>query len=56
MWIENPYRQVFTGEVYLQRGVTRAKRAMIKRRSAIEPTIEHMKKDGKLGRNWVNGP
>jgi IS5 family transposase len=28
---------------------------MIKRRSAIEPTIGHMKNDGKLGRNWLKG-
>jgi hypothetical protein len=28
---------------------------MIRRRSAIEPTIGHMKSDGKLGRNWLKG-
>ncbi len=28
---------------------------MIKRRSAIEPMIGHMKADGKLGRNWLKG-
>jgi IS5 family transposase len=28
---------------------------MIKRRSAIEPTIGHMKTDGKPGRNWLKG-
>ena len=28
---------------------------MIKRRSAIEPTIGHMKSDGRLGRNWLKG-
>ena len=38
-----------------QRGVTRTLKAMIKRRSAIEPTIGHMKADGKLGRNWLKG-
>lgn len=38
-----------------KRGVTRALRAMIKRRSAIEPTIGHMKADGKLDRNWLKG-
>jgi IS5 family transposase len=26
---------------------------MIKRRSAIEPTIGRMKNDGRLGRNWL---
>jgi transposase, IS5 family len=39
----------------LRRGITRALRAMIRRRSAIEPTIGHMKADGKLGRNWLKG-
>jgi IS5 family transposase len=34
-----------------RRGVTRTLRKMIKRRSAIEPTIGHMKMDGRLGRN-----
>jgi IS5 family transposase len=38
-----------------KRGVTRAIKAMIKRRSAIEPTIGHMKADGKLGRCWLKG-
>jgi hypothetical protein len=28
---------------------------MIKRRSAIEPAIGHMKSDGRLGRNWLKG-
>ena len=28
---------------------------IIKRRSAIEPTIGHMKADGKFGRNWLKG-
>ena len=38
-----------------RRGVTRGLKAMIKRRSAIEPTIGHMKSDGKLDRNWLKG-
>lgn len=38
-----------------KRGVTRGLNSMIKRRSAIEPTIGHMKSDGKLGRNWLKG-
>lgn len=33
-------------------GITRGLRAMIRRRSAIEPAIGHMKADGKLDRNW----
>jgi transposase, IS5 family len=38
-----------------KRGITRTLHAMIKRRSAIEPTIGHMKSDGRLGRNWLKG-
>lgn len=34
-----------------RRGITRTLKAMIKRRSAIEPAIGHMKMDGRLGRN-----
>lgn len=38
-----------------RRGVTRAIRAKIRRRSAIEAVISHMKTHGKLGRNWLKG-
>lgn len=38
-----------------KRGVTRTIKKMIHRRSAIEPTIGHMKADGKLDRNWLKG-
>lgn len=38
-----------------RRGVTRGLKAMIKRRSAIEPTIGHMKTDGRLGRKPLKG-
>lgn len=38
-----------------KRGITRALKAMIKRRSAIEPAIGHMKMDGRLGRNPLKG-
>src|SRR5690606_12988858 len=38
-----------------RRGVSKGLKAMIKRRSAIEPTIGHMKSDGKLARNWLKG-
>lgn len=38
-----------------KRGITRALIAMIKRRSAIEPAIGHMKMDGRLGRNPLKG-
>lgn len=37
------------------RGITRTLRAMIKRRSAIEPAKGHMKMDGRLGRNPLKG-
>lgn len=38
-----------------RRGITRALKVMIKRRSAIEPAIGHMKMDGQLGRNTLKG-
>jgi len=38
-----------------RRGVTRGLKAMILRRSPIEPMIGYMKSDGKLGRNWLKG-
>ncbi len=38
-----------------RRGMTRTLKAMILRRSAIEPTIGHMKMDGRLGRNPLKG-
>lgn len=38
-----------------RRGVTRTMKAMIKRRSAIEPSIGHMKSDGRLNRNPLKG-
>lgn len=37
------------------RGITRTLKAMIKRRSAIEPVIGHMKMDGRLARNPLKG-
>ena len=37
------------------RGITRTLKVMIKRRSAIEPAIGHMKMDGRLGRNPLKG-
>ncbi len=38
-----------------RRGITRTLKAMILRRSAIEPTIGHMKMDGRIGRNPLKG-
>lgn len=59
-FVDRGYRGVEVAGVQVwkpgqRRGVTRGLRAMIKRRSAIEPTIGHMKTDGKLGRNWLKG-
>ena len=45
-------------EVYLsgqRRGVTKAIRKLLKRRSAIEPEIGHMKSDGLLNRCYLKG-
>lgn len=39
----------------LRRSITHGLRAMIRRRSAVEPTTGHMKVDGKLDRNWLKG-
>jgi IS5 family transposase len=38
-----------------RRGITKTMKAMIKRRSAIEPAIGHMKMDGRLARNPLKG-
>ena len=38
-----------------KRGITCSLRAMVRRRSAIEPTIGHMKTDGRLARNPLKG-
>ena len=38
-----------------KRGITQTLRAMIHRRSAIEPAIGHMKMDGRLARNPLKG-
>lgn len=39
----------------IRRGITRALKKEMKRRSSIEPEIGHQKEDGKLGRNWLKG-
>lgn len=39
----------------LKRDITARLRRDIKRRSAIEPAIGHMKNDGRLRRNWLKG-
>ena len=38
-----------------RKGITKAIKKEMKRRSAIEPEIGHQKADGKLGRNWLKG-
>ena len=39
----------------LKRDITQRLRRDIRRRSAIEPAIGHMKNDGRLRRNWLKG-
>ncbi|MBK4739411.1 IS5 family transposase, partial [Noviherbaspirillum pedocola] len=60
VFVDRGYRGVEVERVQVwrsgqKRGVTRRLKAMIRRRSAIEPTIGHMKSDGKLDRNWLKG-
>jgi IS5 family transposase len=38
-----------------RRNVTPTIRKELRRRSAVEPVIGHMKTDGRLGRNWLKG-
>ncbi|SDZ14467.1 hypothetical protein [Nitrosomonas sp. Nm33] len=38
-----------------RRGVTVAIKKKLKRRSAVEPVIGHMRNDGRLGRNFLKG-
>jgi IS5 family transposase len=38
-----------------RRGVTPTIKKELRRRSAVEPVIGHMKEEGKLGRNWLKG-
>jgi IS5 family transposase len=59
-FVDRGYRGVEANVVQIwksdrRRGLTRGLKAMIKRRSAIEPTIGHMKNDGRLGRNRLKG-
>jgi len=37
-----------------QRGLTPRIKRSLRRRSAIEPVIGHMKEDGRLGRNFLS--
>lgn len=48
----NPWRIFISGQ---KRGVVGAVKSELRRRSAIEPVIGHMKNDGHLGRNYLKG-
>ena len=58
--VDKGYRGVEIPDVQIlrsgqKRGITRTLHKMIKRRSAIEPIIGHMKMDGRLDRNPLKG-
>ena len=58
--VDKGYRGVALAGVQIlrsgqRRGITPVLKAMIKRRSAIEPAIGHMKTDGRLARNPLKG-
>jgi IS5 family transposase len=38
-----------------RKGISKAIKKEMERRSGIEPEIGHQKADGKLGRNWLKG-
>lgn len=42
-------------KAHQKRGITRSLRAELKRRNAIEPIIGHLKQDGLLARNYLQG-
>ena len=59
-YVDRGYRgnEVKSTEVFIsgqRRGVTPTIKKELRRRSAIEPVIGHMKEDGELGRNWLKG-
>jgi IS5 family transposase len=60
VFVDRGYRGVEVPDVTIwrsgqKRGVTPSIKKAIHRRSAIEPTIGHMKNDGRLRRNWLKG-
>jgi IS5 family transposase len=60
IFVDKGYKghNVVDREVFIsgqRKGVTSWMKLQIKRRSAIEPHIGHMKNDGKLGRNYLKG-
>jgi IS5 family transposase len=59
-YVDRGYRgnKVTSSSVFIsgqRRGVTSTIKKELRRRSAVEPIIGHMKEDGKLGRNWLKG-
>jgi len=59
-YVDRGYRgnKVTSSSVFIsgqRRGVTPTIKKELRRRSAVEPIIGHMKEDGKLGRNWLKG-
>lgn len=59
VFVDKGYRghSVTDKEVYIsgKRGLSVYFKKMLRRRSAIEPNIGHMKSDGKLGKNYLKG-
>ncbi|MGV8713151.1 MAG: IS5 family transposase [Nitrosomonas sp.] len=60
VFVDKGYRGVSVEGVTIwrsgqKRGVTQSIGKAIRRRSAIEPAIGHMKNEGKLRRNWLKG-
>lgn len=60
VFVDKGYRGVSVEGVTIwrsgqKRGVTQSIRKAIRRRSAIEPAIGHMRNEGKLRRNWLKG-
>ena len=59
VYVDKGYRghSVKDKEVYIsgKRGLSTYFKKLLRRRSAIEPHIGHMKSDGKLGRNYLKG-
>lgn len=60
VFVDKGYRGVEIADTEIwrsgqKRGVTASIRKAIRRRSMVEPMIGHMKSEGRLGRNWLQG-
>jgi len=60
VFVDKGYRGVEIADTTIwrsgqKRGVTASIRKAIHRRSMVEPMIGHMKSEGRLGRNWLQG-